>query len=198
VIRTTLIAKHHDPSQAGHGGTAKTTKLISQQYYWPKIREDIKAFVKDCDKCRRTKVVRHPPYGLRQPNHAPDGLWKSIALDFITDLSKSEGYHTILVVIDRLIKMSHFIPCVKDQDAQQFANLFMNEVVRLHRLPHDISIDRGTLFTSNLSEKNTEKLGIERRLSTHFDPQTEGQTEQTNAILAQYLRGYINYQRDDW
>jgi len=65
-IRTTLIAKHYDPPQAGHGGTAKTTELINRRYYWPKIREDIKRFIKTSDTCQRTKVVRHAPYGLLQ------------------------------------------------------------------------------------------------------------------------------------
>jgi len=120
-IRTTLIAKHHAPPQAGDGGTAKTTELISRRYYWPKIREDIKRFIKNCDTCQRTKVIRHAPYGLLQSNEAPDRLWKSIAMDVITDLPKSEGSDTILVVIDRLTKMSHFIPCLKDLDARQFA-----------------------------------------------------------------------------
>jgi len=46
-------------------------------------------------------------------------------MDFITDLSKLEGYDTILVVIYLLTKMSHFIPCSKDINAPQFANLFM-------------------------------------------------------------------------
>jgi len=40
-IRTTVIAKHHEPPHAGYGGTAKTTELINRRYYWPKIREDI-------------------------------------------------------------------------------------------------------------------------------------------------------------
>jgi len=146
-IRTTLIAKHHEPPQAGHGGTAKTTELISRRYYWPKIREDIKRFMKNCDTCQRTKVVRHAPYGLLQSNEALDRPWKSIAMDFITDLPKSEEYDTILVVIDRLTKMSHFVPCSKDLDARQFANLFMKEIVTLHGLPHNIITDRGTLFT---------------------------------------------------
>jgi len=119
-------------------------------------------------------------------------------MDFITDLPQSEGYDTILVVIDRLTKMSKFIPCSKDLDARQFANLFMKEIVRLHGLPHDIITNRGTLFTSDLWKETTGKLGIERRLSTAFHPQTDGQTERTNAILEHYLRAYINYQQDDW
>jgi len=197
-IRTPLIAKYHEPPQAGHGGTAKWTELISPQYYWPKIREDIKRFIKNCDTCQMTKVVRHAPYGLLQSNKAPDRPWKSIAMDFITDLPKSEGYDTILVVIDRLTKMSNFIPCSRHLDARQFANLLMKEIVRLHGLPHDIMTDWGTLFTSDLWKETAGKLGIERRLSTAFDPQTDGQTQRTNAIVEQYLRPYIIYQQDDW
>jgi len=119
-------------------------------------------------------------------------------MDFITDLLKSEGYDSILVVIDQLTKMSHFIPCSKDLDARQFANLFMKEIVRLHGLPHNIITDKGTLFTADLWKETTGKLGIERRLSTAFPPQTDGQMGRTNAILEQYLRAYINYQQEDW
>jgi len=102
------------------------------------------------------------------------------------------------VVIDRLTKMSHFIPCSKDLDTRQFANIFMKEIVRLHGLPHYIITDRVTLFTSDLWKETTGKLEIERRLSTAFHSQPDGQTERTNAILEQYLLAYINYQQDDW
>jgi len=119
-------------------------------------------------------------------------------MDFITDLPKSERYDTILVVVDRLTKINHLIPCSKDLDARQLANLFMKEIVRLHGLRHDIITDRGTLFTSDLWIETTGKLGIEQRLSTAFHPETDGQTERTNAILEQYPRAYINYQEDNW
>jgi len=63
-IRTNLIRQHHDIPQAGHGGTAKTTELLQRKYYWPHMRNTIKEYVKSCDICQRTKVVRHAPYGL--------------------------------------------------------------------------------------------------------------------------------------
>jgi len=103
-------------------------------------------------------VVRHAPYGLLQSNEAPHRPWKPIAMDLIMHMPKSDGYDTIQVVIDRLTNMSHFIPCSKNLDARQFANLFMKEIVRLHRLPHDIITDRGTLFTSDLWKETTGKL----------------------------------------
>ena len=191
-LRTTIISQCHDNSLAGHGGTAKTTELVSRQYYWPKMRETIKRYVKNCDTCQRSKAVRHAPYGLLQPNEVLDQPWRAIAIDFITDLPESDRYNTILVIIDRLTKMSHFISCKKDLDTRQFTTIFMQYIVRLHRIPSDIISDRGSLFISGLWKQITEKLGIERRLSTAFHPQTDGQTERTNAILEQYLRAYGN------
>ena len=79
---------------------AKTTELISRKYYWPKMREIIKRYVKNCETCQPIKVVPYAPYGLLQPNEVLDKPWKSIAMDFITDLPTSEGHDTILLVIE--------------------------------------------------------------------------------------------------
>ena len=119
-------------------------------------------------------------------------------MDFITDLPMSQGYDAILVVIDRLTKISHFIPCYKDMNTRQFAKSFINEIFRLHGLPNDIIPDRGAIFTSDLWKETTKLLVIERRLSTAFHPQTDAQTERTNATREQYLRAYSNYQQDNW
>ena len=73
----------------------------------------------------------------------------------------------------------------------------MREIFRLHRLPKDIIRDRGSIFTSDLGKETTKQLGIERRLSTAFHPQTDRQTERTNSTLEQYLRAYVNYQQDN-
>jgi len=196
-IRTNLIRRHHDIPQAGHGGTAKSTELLQRKYYWPRIRETIKQYVKNCDICQRTQVVRHAQYGLMKANEAPDRPWKSISMDFITDLPLSEGSDAVLIVIDRLTKMPHFIPSTKDMNARQFQETFMREIFRLHGLPRDIITDRGSIFTSDLWKETTKKPGIERRLSTAFHPQTDGQTERTNSTLEQYLPAYVNYQQDE-
>ena len=176
-LRTSLIRKCHNNPLAEQGGTAKTTELVSRHYYWPGMRETIKGYVKNCDMCQRSKVVCHVLYGMLQSNKVPEQPWKSIAMDFITDLPNSDGYDTILVVIDRLTKMSHFIPGRRDLDARQFATLFHKEIIRLYGIPRDIITDRGSVFTSELWKYTTEKLGIERRLSTAFHPQTKRQKE---------------------
>ena len=110
----------------------------------------------------------------------------------------SEGNDAILIVIDRLTKMAHFLPCTKEMNARQFWELFLREIFRLHGLPKDIITERGSIFTSDLWKETTRQLEIEGRLSTAFHPQTDGQTERTNSTLEQYLRAYVNYQQDNW
>jgi len=152
------------------------------------MRDTIKQYVKYCDTCPRTKVIPHAPYGLMKPNEAPDRLWKSISMDFITDLPNSKGDDAILIVIDRLTKMAHFLSCTKEMNARQFSELFMREIFRLHGLPKDIIMDRGSIFTADIWKETTKRLGIERRLSTALHPQTDRQTERTNSTLEQDLR----------
>jgi len=97
-----------------------------------------------------------------KPNEAPDRPWKSISIAFITDLPKSEGDDAILVVIDRLTKMAHFLPCSKEMNAEQFSELFMREIFRLHGLAKVIITDLGSIFTSDRWKEMTNQLGIEQ------------------------------------
>ena len=151
------------------------------------MREAITRYIKNCDVCQRIKATRHAPYGLLQPLEVPQQPWKSIAMDFVTGLPESEGYDAIWVVIDRLTKMAHFVPCHTSIKAEEFGRLFIQNIFRLHGMPHDIVSDRGSLFTSEFWKKATEGRQIQRKLSTAFHPQTDGQTERTNAIMEQYL-----------
>ena len=176
-IRTEIMRQDHDIPQAGHGGTAKTTAQLCRTYYWPELRHEVKRYVKNCDTCQCTKSNRHTAYGQLQPIEVAAKPWKSIAMDFIRDLSESGTNNAILVVIDRLTKMSHFIPCRKDMNTKQCKMTFMNNIYRLHGLLADISTDRDTLFTSELSKETTKHLQIERKMSMAFDFQIDGQTD---------------------
>ena len=197
-LQTEIIRNNHDNIEEGHGGSAKTLNLISRTYYWPEMRQQVKQYVKNCDNCQRIKSNNHAPYGLLKPLEATSRPWKSIAMDFITQLPESGGNDTIWVVIDRLTKMAHFIPCRTDMTAGQCIRLFTENVFRLHGMPKDIRRDRGSIFTSDKWKEITQEWDIKSNLSTAFHPEMDGQMERTNDILEQYLRAYVNYQQDDW
>jgi transposase InsO family protein len=119
-------------------------------------------------------------------------------MDYITDLSFANGKNSIFVVVNRLTKMAHFIPCTKTIIGEETIKLFIDNIYRIHGLPNDIVSDRGTQFTSNIWRGLFQLLGVKIKLSTVYHPQTNGQIKRMNQILEQYLRCTVNYQQDDW
>jgi hypothetical protein len=197
-LRLRVMQLCHDHPLSGHYGREKTLDLIRRDYYWPRMREDIADFVRSCATCARTKTPRHKPYGLLKQLPIPDRPWESVSMDFIEGLPLSEGYDSILVIIDRLSKMGLFIPTHKSITAPALARIYVHHVFSKHGIPSDIVSDRGSEFTSHFWQSLGELLNIKSKMSTAYHPQTDGQTERTNQTLEAYLRAYINYQQDDW
>ena len=73
----------------------------------------VKEFLHSYDICVQGKVPRYHPYGLFHPLPVPKGPWLSLSIDIILDLPLANGKDSIFVVVDRLTKMAHFIPCNK-------------------------------------------------------------------------------------
>lgn len=197
-IQRDILSSCHDGLAVGHFGTYKTFELVHRSYHWPGLRQFTKRFVTSCDICQRNKTVHHKPYGLLQSLPVPQTPWSSISMDFIVQLPESNGSTAILVVVDRLTKMAHFIPTTDNVDAEGTVALFLKHVFSAHGLPDDIVSDRGATFTALFTQSMMKSLGVTQNLSTAFHPQTNGQTERTNATLEQYLRCFTNYQQDNW
>jgi len=140
---------HHDSVSAGHFGINKTVELISRNFWWPKLHNDVKKFIKSCETCCKSKIPRHKPYGLLSPLSTRNRAWSDISMDFIVELPKSKDMTTIMVVVDRLTKMAHFIPFRCLPTAAIAADSFINNIFKLHGFPDSIISDRGTQFTSD-------------------------------------------------
>ena len=103
-----------------------------------------------------------------------------ISADFITKLPLAQGYDSILVVVDRLTKMVHFIPTIEKTSAEGLARLFRDNVSKLHGLLESIISDWGPQFVVGLMKELNGMLEIKSKLSTAFHPQTDRQTERVN------------------
>jgi hypothetical protein len=119
-------------------------------------------------------------------------------MDFVTGLPESKGKDSILVVVDRLSKMKHYIACHTTTGSGDLAGLYVNHIWKLHGLPTSILSDRGTQFTSKFWKSLCKELKITVAMFSAFYPETDGETERTDAIMEQYLRSYVSYQQDDW
>ena len=82
--------------------------------------------------------------------------------------------------------------------AEELARLFRDHIWKLHGLPKSIISDRGAQFVANLMGELNQILGIKTKLSMAFHLQTDGQMEQTNQELEQYLRMFIDHRQEQW
>jgi transposase InsO family protein len=119
-------------------------------------------------------------------------------MDFITDLLSSKAFYSIFVVVDRLTKMAHFIPCNKTNISKETVRFFMDIIYKYHGLHDDIISDRGSQLISKFWQSLFKILKVKIKLSSTYHPQTNGQTERINQVLEQYLCCTINYHQDNW
>ncbi len=148
VIHSGLISRHHNDPLAGHFGIKKTRELIARKYYWPTLQRDVEAYIKGCDVCLASKLVRHKPYGDLQLLPVPTHQWKNLSIDFVTGLPisvdwKGDSYDLILVIVNRLTNMVHYEPIKVTIDIPSIAKVIIDVVVRHHGVPESNDIDWG-------------------------------------------------------
>ena len=199
-LRQAAIQEFHEPPYCGHLGFHKTLQNLKRTYWWYGMSQNVKNFVNSCHSCQRNKPYQQKVAGLLKPWPIPARPWSSISMDLIVELPKTyNGHDAIVTVVDRLTKMTHFFPCSTNVKAIQLANMFLNNIFRLHGIPEDIVSDRDPRFVSGFWKELCRLLGTKQSLSTAYHPQSDGQTERTNRVLEEMLRHYVALpHQNDW
>ncbi|WVZ52625.1 LOW QUALITY PROTEIN: hypothetical protein U9M48_003668 [Paspalum notatum var. saurae] len=177
-LQTKFISALHSSALGGHSGIQATYHRVKQHFSWSKLKQDVENFVKQCLTCQQAKHSLSHPAGLLQPLPIPAGVWQDLSMDFIEGLPKSEGYSTIMVVVDRLTKMAHFVALRHPYTAQGsvieilYSSAFWRELFKLYK--------------------------VTLNLSTAYHPQSDGQTERINQCLEMYLRCAVHESPHQW
>ena len=108
-IKTILLKEYHNGPVGGHSGVMKTYKRMRADLDWEGIKKYIDNHVAMCAICQQHKYLTSSLGRLLQPLQVPSLVWDDLTMDFIEGLPKSKGFNTILLVVDRLSKYTHFI-----------------------------------------------------------------------------------------
>ena len=79
-------------------------------------------------------------------------------------------HDSIMVVVDKLTKETHFIPVKSTYKTDAIAKIFMKDIFRLHGFPKAIVCDRDPKFTSNFWKGLFANLGTKLNFSIAYHP----------------------------
>jgi hypothetical protein len=109
-LKDKILREAHKPAYSNHPGGNKMYHDLKTTYWWYGIKRDVAEYVVLCDSCQRVKAKHQRPAGLQQLLQVPEWKWEEIARNFIMGLPRTQsGYDSIWVIVDRLIKVAHFI-----------------------------------------------------------------------------------------
>jgi hypothetical protein len=118
-------------------------------FFWVVMKRNVVHFIAKCLEYQQVKADHHHPVGILQPHDVPMTKWEVISMDFFVGLLlTSHRHNVILVIVDKLTKGAHFILVRDTYDVTDVERMFVSEVIRLHRIPKKIILDRDSRFTS--------------------------------------------------
>jgi hypothetical protein len=198
-LRKKIFDEAHLSKFSMHPGSNKMYHDLRSLYWWTRMKREIAKYISECDTCQRIKSSHLKTAGPLQPLAIPSWKWEDICMDFIVGLPNTSRHHdSVWVVVDRLTKSTHFLPVHTTHKTEKYAEIYIDQIVRLHGIPRTIVSDRGAPFVARCWEQLQETLGTHVIQSSAYHPQTDGQTERVNQILENMLRACVLHYGKDW
>lgn len=191
-LREQVLVENHDHPTAGHFGVNKSVRRVSERYFWPKWRQEVREYVKQCDVCQRYKVDQKKPAG-KMHFRKPVGPWYTVTSDLVGPLPKSrKGNRFLLVFQDSYTKWVEAAP-LKNATARQVSQKFLELILLRYGAPEEILSDNGSQYTSKLFTNLAREWNVTHKFTAIYSPQSNP-TERENRVLKTLISQYV---RDD-
>ena len=173
--KTAIDGCHRD---AGHKGKKRMESLVSDQFWWPGVYEDVDWAVKNCRQCQL--------YGGREERAPLVPMMVTVPLQLLhlnftsfeitTNLNESPKVKNVLVIVDHFTRYTRAY-VTKDQKASTAAKILYEGFISIFRAPKRILTDQGKVFTSEVVGHLCSQFGISQSMTTAYHPQGNSQME---------------------
>jgi hypothetical protein len=128
-LKQIILQEMHNVPYEGHPGYQKIVAAAKSHYFWLGMKREIVEYITRCMECQKVKAEHRHPTELLQPFPIPEWKWEVMTMDFIIGLPRTGKLHdSIMVVVDKIAKVSHLIPLKTTHKAADVDDIFMKEV----------------------------------------------------------------------
>ena len=142
--------------------------------------------MQECQTCIQKKVFHRQKQEILQSMLISMWQWYNISINFVIDLSNSNKYMNIMIVIDKFMKLWYLI-AFKFLDVNTIVDVFIKNVFKLHKLFDTIISDHDSQFVSIFWKMLYTRLKIKAQFSITHHSEMNDQIENVNSIMKQYL-----------
>lgn len=153
------------------------------------MKKEVTEFVYACLTCQKSNNGHQKLLGMMQPLSIHEWKWDIISMDFVTSLRKrTKGCDSILVIVDRMTKLAHFILIKISYPLHKLSELYIENIFRLHGIPPSIVLDRYLRFMLRFWHNVQEVLGTKQSFSSAYYLHTDSHTKRIVQSLEDTLR----------
>ena len=197
-LRETLLAIGHDHQMAGHSGYRNTYLKLSQSWYWPGMARDCEMYCRSCVTCARSNL---PGSHTKMPLQPLEEVLRTNArchLDLVGPFPKDEhGNRYCMVAVDAFSNWVA-LKAIPSKETDVVADAFLQEWVCRMSSPETCVTDNGGEFDSKLNKELNKKLGITKRWTSAYHPQSNAVCERRNRDIVAYIRKFLEGNGDKW
>ena len=195
-LQAHYVAAAHDGH--GHPGMKGTMDLLARRVFWLNMREDVEHHCRACVECVTRKTPAPKRHGLmttffvNEPFH-------TVHLDIVGPFVEAfDGCTHVLTMRDRFTRWAEVVP-VRSTTASAIADAFLKGWVYRFGVPTHVITDQGSQFTGHVMAQLCKALGIKRRRTSAYHPQTNGAVERFHRDLSKALGSYVvDSEHRDW
>lgn len=191
-LKVEMIQLYHNILVTRHRERQTTIQLVMRNYWQLGVMKYIEKYVNRYNLYQRMKNQIVILVEKFMANKILEKLLIYLIVKFITKLPLVARKNAILVVCNRLFKITHFVVMTEETSVEELVRLFRNNVWKLHGLLKSVILDRKPQFVAELMKKLNKMLRIKMRLSIVFHPQIDKQIECMNYKLEQYLKFFVD------
>lgn len=171
--------------ESGHLGVAEVFARLKRSFYWPEMRETVKAVGENCQVCNMFRPLKDKTriYPLE-----PVDLFKRWGIDVMGPFMESaNGNKYVILAVEHLSRWVIAKP-IRSPDEKSTINFIKEELIQTYGPPEVLITDQGTNFMSHSFKQCLKSFKIEHRCTSPNHPQTNGSTERANGLFLQILK----------
>jgi hypothetical protein len=198
MIQMLLKACHDDPMTGAHFSTDRTYYKIKNQYWWPRMKDSIKAHIKACVLCQQYNISRQKKFGYLRPISPPEGPFALIGIDYCGPLRRTPRENQYVLVITDYFTRHIAALALPNCTAETTAQALFNEYFCKYGIPSVIHSDQGSHFQNQRMANIQKLIGYNHIYSTPYHPQSNGMVERFNSTFIPQIAKLQDTQDNNW